>query len=210
MTDNTLSDKIPQSPYINTTLVSNIMLNPNQMDNKFYLHLKSNLNNKLVGKCYQNFGYIMTIYKIEDISEGVIEAEDPSCSAKMVVKFSCRLCIPPKNKYLICKIDRMNKALISAINGPIKVIITQDKINKEQFFTDTERNIRIKKGSTVLSPDMFVKVLILSSTFGNYDTSILSIGLLHDLATEDEITLFKNDNSHFNKEERTNNLSLLD
>ena len=40
----------------------------------------------------------------------------------------------------------MNKALISAINGPIKVIITQDKINKEQFFTDTERNIRIKKG----------------------------------------------------------------
>ena len=152
----------------------------------------------------------MTIYKIEDISEGVIEAEDPSCSAKMVVKFSCRLCIPPKNKYLICKIDRMNKALISAINGPIKVIITQDKINKEQFFTDTERNIRIKKGSAVLSPDMFVKVLILSSTFGNYDTSILSIGLLYDLATEDEITLFKNDNSHFNKEERTNSLSLLD
>ena len=205
-----MTDKTPQSPYINTTLISPVMLYPNQMDNKIYLHLKSNLNNKLVGKCYQNFGYIMTIYKIEDISEGVIEAEDPSCSAKMVVKFSCRLCIPPKNKYLICKIDRMNKALISAINGPIKVIITQDKINKEQFFTDTDRNIRIKKGSAVLSPDMFVKVLILSSTFGNYDTSILSIGLLHDLATEDEITLFKNDNSHYNKEERTNNLSLLD
>jgi len=35
MSENTLSDKTPQSPYINTTLVSNVMLNPNQMDNKF-------------------------------------------------------------------------------------------------------------------------------------------------------------------------------
>jgi hypothetical protein len=55
---------------------------------------------------------------------------------------------------------------------------------------------------------MYVKVLILSSTFGNYDTSILSIGFLHDLATDEEITLFNNDNSYYNKEERINLISL--
>jgi DNA-directed RNA polymerase subunit E'/Rpb7 len=209
MTDNTLSDKTPQSPYINTTLISNVMLNPNQMDNKIYLHLKNNLNNKLVGKCYLNYGFITYIYKLEKISEGIIETEDPSCSAKIVVKFSCRLCFPPKNKYIICKIDRMNKALISAINGPIKVIITQDKINKEQFFSDVDRNIIIKKSTVSLAPDMIVKILILSSTFGNYDTSILSIGYLQDLATPDEIKLYNEDESNINKDQN-NNLILFD
>ena len=102
----------------------------------------------------------------------------------------------------------MNKALISAINGPIKVIITQDKINKEHFFTDSERNIIIKAGRGSLAPDMFVKILILSSTFGNYDTSILSIGFLQELATEDEIKLYNNDNIN-NKDEK-NNLLLFD
>ena len=209
MSENTLSDKTPQSPYINTTLVSNVMLNPNQMDNKFYLHLKSNLNNKLVGKCYLNYGFILNIYKLEEISEGIIEAEDPSCSAKIVVKFSCRLCFPPKNKYIICKIDRMNKALISAINGPIKVIITQDKINKEHFYSDADRNIHIKKTKESLSPDMIVKILILSSTFGNYDTSILSIGYLQDLATPDEIKLYNEDENNINRDQK-NNLILYD
>jgi len=209
MSDNTLSDKTPQSPYINTTLVSCVMLNPNQMDNKIYLHLKSNLNNKLVGKCYLNYGFISNIYKLEEISEGVIEAEDPSCSAKIVVKFSCRLCFPPKNKYIICKIDRMNKALISTINGPIKVIITQDKINKEEFYLDSDRNIRIKKNSESLKSDMIVKILILSSTFGNYDTSILSIGYLQDLATPDEIKLYNEDENNTNKDQQ-NNILLYD
>ena len=209
MTDNTISDKTPQSPYINTTLVSNVMLNPTQMDNKIYLHLKNNLHNKLVGKCYLNFGFITNIYKLEEISEGIIEAEDPTCSAKIVIKFSCRLCFPPKNKYIICKIDRMNKALISAINGPIKVIITQDKINKEQFFTDADRNIHIKKTKESLAPDMIVKILILSSTFGNYDNSILSIGYLQDLATPDEIKLYNDDETNINKDQK-NNLILFD
>jgi len=209
MTNNNLSDKTPQSPYINTTLISNIMLNPNQMDNKLYLHLKSNLSNKLIGKCYLNYGFITNIYKLEEISEGIIEAEDPTCSAKVIVKFSCRLCFPPKNKYIICKIDRMNKALISAINGPIKVIITQDKINKEQFYSDADRNIIIKKGAVSLAPNMFVKILILSSTFGNYDTSILSIGYMQELATPDEIKLYNEDEININKDQK-NNLILFD
>ena len=181
------------SPYINTTLVCPIMLHPNQMDNKMYLHIKTNLNDKLVGKCYKNYGFISKIYKIDEISEGVIEAEDPSCSAKIIVKFSCRLCIPIKNKEIICKIDRMNKALISGINGPIKVIITSDKINKEKFFSDMNRNIRIKETSEVLVPNIyFIRVLILSSSFSDYDRNILAIGYLQDIATKEEITEYEN------------------
>jgi DNA-directed RNA polymerase subunit E'/Rpb7 len=174
-------------PYIDTVIVSPIMLQPNQMDNKMYLHLKTNLSNKLLNKCYQNYGYIKTIYKIEEVSEGVIEPEDPSCSAKMILKFSCRLCLPIKNKEIICKIDRMNKALISAINGPIKVIITPEKICKDTFFSDRDRNIRIKKTSEVVTPNMFIKIIVLSLSFSNYDNEILSIGFMQDIATTEEI-----------------------
>ena len=185
------------NPSINTTLNCPVMLLPNQMDNKMYIHLKSNLINKLEGKCYKNYGFINKIYSIEETSDGFIEAEDPSCSAKIIVKFTCNLCLPIVNKEIICKIDRMNKALISAINGPIKAIITVDKINKDKFFPDMNRNIRIKGNSEVVLPNIYIKVLVLSKSFSDYDKNILVIGYLQDLATQEEITEFiDNEESH--------------
>ena len=178
------------NPYINTTLMCPIMLLPNQMDNKMYIHLKSNLKNKLEYKCYKNYGFINNIYSIEETSDGIIEAEDPTCSAKITVRFTCSLCLPIVGKEIICKIDRMNKALISAINGPIKAIITTDKINKETFFPDMNRNIRIKGTSEVLVPEMFIRVLVLSKSFGDYDKNILVIAYLQDIATQEQINQF--------------------
>jgi DNA-directed RNA polymerase subunit E'/Rpb7 len=189
------------NPFIDTSLVCPIMLLPNQMDNKMYLHLKSNLKNKLESKCYKNYGYVNKIYSIEEISDGIIEAEDPTCSAKITVRFTCSLCLPIVGKEIICKIDRMNKALISAINGPIKAIITTDKINKENFFPDMNRNVRIKGNSQVLIPEMYIRILILSKSFGDYDKNILVIGYLQDIATEEQIEQYykiNNDNSDIN------------
>jgi DNA-directed RNA polymerase subunit E'/Rpb7 len=184
----------PLSPYINTTLITPLMIQSNQLDNKLYLHIKNNLIKKLEGRCYLTYGYIKKVNKIEDISEGIVEAEDSTCGIKFVIKFNCKLCYPIKNKYLICKIDRMNKTLISAVNGPIKVIITPDKINKDIFYTDVDRNIRIKDKSKLIETEMYVKVLILQSTFSNYDTTIIAIGNLHDIAKDNEIESYKSDN----------------
>jgi DNA-directed RNA polymerase subunit E'/Rpb7 len=182
------------SPYINTTLVCPIMLYPNQIDNKLYLHVKTNLSNKLIGKCFKNYGYISKIFKIDEISDGTIEAEDPICSIKFIVKFSCKLCYPIKNKEIIFKIDRMNKALIGGVNGPLRAIITPDKINKDKFYADNNRNIRIRGSSNVILPDMYIRVLVLSSSFGDYDTNIIVIGFLQDIATQEEFNIFKEDN----------------
>lgn len=176
-------------PYINTTLLCPVILLPNQMDNKLYLHLKGNLIKKLQNKCYKDYGYIDKIYSIEETYDGKIEPEDPLCSAKIVVKFNCKLCIPILNKEIICKIDRMNKSLIGAVNGPIMSVITEDKINKDKFFSDVHRNIRIKMSekSESLATGMYVKVMVLSRTFSENDKNILVIGFLQDIATEDEI-----------------------
>jgi DNA-directed RNA polymerase subunit E'/Rpb7 len=190
------------NPYVNTTLVCPVMLLPNQMDNKLYIHLKSNLTNKLEGKCYKNYGFINKIYSIEDKSEGKIEAEDPSCSSKFIVKFTCNLCLPIVNKEIICKIDRMNKALISGINGPIKIIITADKINKDKFYPDANRNIRVKGTSQVIIPDIFIKVLILSRSFSDYDRNILVIGFLQEIATPEEINVYRTQNVDYGDSSR--------
>ncbi len=183
------------SPYIDTSLVCPVMLYPNQLDNKKYLHIKTNLSDKLVGKCYKNYGYISKIYKIDETSDGIIEAEDPTCSAKFVVKFSCRLCFPIKDREIIFKIDRMNKALIGGINGPLRAIITPDKINKEKFYPDNNRNIRIKGTSNIILPEMYIKVLVLSSSFSDSDANILVIGNLQDIATPEEVQLYKEQNN---------------
>lgn len=183
------------NPSTNTTLVCPIMLYPNQMDNKMHIHIKSNLINKLEKKCFKNYGYINKIFSIEETSDGVIEAEDPTCSAKIIVKFICNLCLPIIEKEIICKIDRMNKVLISAINGPIKAIITADKINKDKFFPDINRNIRIKGNSQVIIPDMFIRVLVLSRSFSDYDKNIIVIGFLQDIATQDEINQYYSQSS---------------
>ena len=176
------------NPYKKTVLSTPIMISPDQMDNKMYIHLKSNLINKLENKCYENYGYIDKIYNIEEISDGIIEPEDPSCSAKMIVKFSCNLFLPIVGKEIICKIDRMNKALIMGVNGPaIKVIISADKINKDNFFSDVNRNVRVKGTSEVVIPGMYLRVLVLSKSFSNYDKNILVIGYLQDIATQKEI-----------------------
>ena len=193
---NSFQSTLLHSPYIETSLRCPIMLNPTQMDNKLELYLKANLNNYTKGRCFLNYGYVVKINKIEETSDGRIEEEDSSCSAKFIVKFSCRLCLPAKNREIICKIDRMNKALISGINGPIKAIITPDKINKENFFTDTDRNIRIKNNSELLEPEMYIKVLILQSTFSHYDTNIIAISFLQNIATDQEIKMFEKEQYH--------------
>ena len=188
------------NPYKKTILSTPIMLSPDQMDNKMYIHLKANLKNKLENKCYENYGYIDEIYNIEEISDGIIEPEDTSCSAKMEIKFSCNLFLPIVGKEIICKIKKMNKALIMGVNGPIEAVITTDKINKENFFSDVNRNIRVKGTSEIVVPNMYIKVLVISKLYSNYDKNILVIGFLQDIATQKEINEYfeKNNNEPLN------------
>lgn len=194
------------NPYKKTILSTPIMLSPDQMDNKMYIHLKANLKNKLENKCYENYGYIDEIYNIEEISDGIIEPEDTSCSAKMEIKFSCNLFLPIVGKEIICKIKKMNKALIMGVNGPIEAVITTDKINKENFFPDVNRNIRVKGTSEIVVPNMYIRVLVISKLYSNYDKNILVIGFLQNIATQKEI----NDYFEKNNDEILNIDNLLE
>lgn len=185
------------SPYINTILSTPVILHPYQMDNKIYINLKKNLENRLVGKCFKQYGFITKIIELFDYKEkgGIIEAENVESSALFDIRFSCKLCLPIKNTQIICEIDRVNKLLITAVNGPIIIIITHDRINGNIFFKDNNNNIRYKKEgqSLMLRPHDFIKVTFQTIKFHDGDTKIKTICFMDDIATEDEIKKFYSD-----------------
>lgn len=184
-----------ESPYINTVLYTNVTLRPNQMNNNIYLNLKTNLINMVKGKNFGDYGYIVDIYEILKYSDNRIEAENTMASAIYDIKFSCRLCKPLKQTKIICQVEKMNKVLLRLKNGPIYVIVTNDRINEKIFFKDNNRNLRYKQGdrSVQLSQGDYVKVTIMQLTFNSGDRSIMSIGFLEDIATEDEIKKYHED-----------------
>lgn len=180
------------SPYINTKLTTSVLLHPYQMDNKIYLHLKKNLEKKLLGRCFSRYGYVVKIIKILSYKDGIIEAENTEASALFDLEFSCKICAPLRNTTIICQVDKVNKLLVTATNGPILVVITNDRINSETFFKDKNNNIRYKKGSTseVLQSNDFIKVTLQTIQFYDGDEKIKAIGFIEGMASEEETKSF--------------------
>ena len=176
------------SPFINTVIQNSTILHPYQMNNSVYRSLKTNLERKLVGKCFSNYGYIVKIIEILSYKDGVIEAENTESSALFDLTFSCRICAPLKNTQIICEIDRVNKLLITAVNGPILIVITNDRTNSKVFFKDNNNNIRYKKEgqSLMLQPHDFIKVTLQTIQFFDGDEKIKAIGFMEDIADESE------------------------
>jgi len=180
------------SPYINTKLTTSVLLHPYQMDNKIYINLKKNLENKIVGKCFSKYGYVMNIIEILNYKDGIIEAENTESSALFDLEFSCKICTPLKNTSIICQVDKVNKLLITAANGPILVVITNDRINNQVFFKDKNNNIRYKveNESKILQPNDFIKVTLQTIQFYDGDEKIKAIGFIENIATEEETKNF--------------------
>jgi DNA-directed RNA polymerase subunit E'/Rpb7 len=158
------------------------------MDNKIYINLKKNLENKVTSRCFSKYGYIVKVIEILKWKDGIIEAENTASSALFDLEFSCRLCLPLENTQIICEVDRVNKLMITAKNGPILIVITTDRLNSSVFFMDNNNNIRYKKDgqSKMLEPQDFIKVTIQTRQFFDGDDKIKAIGFADDIATEDE------------------------
>jgi DNA-directed RNA polymerase subunit E'/Rpb7 len=181
-----------EGPYINTELSTTISLVPNQMNNELYINLKQNLEKQVLKKCLRNYGYITQIYEIISYKNGIIEAENLLGSAKFDITFSCRLCKPLRTTQIVCKIDRINKVMLTAVNGPILIIITNDRVNYNTFFLDNNNNIRYKtpEGSQLLAKGDHIIVTIHRIKFDDGDTNIKTIGFLDEIANEKEKSTF--------------------
>jgi len=183
------------NPYIYTVLSVKIGLKPEQMNNKLYINLKDNLTKKVDKKCYKNYGYVSEIYKILETGPGTICAENLSGSSIFNISFSCKLCRIIEGSQLICKITQITRALSLAENGPVVVIITNDKINTDVFFFDNNNYLRYKDNakSKKIEKGDFVIVTILNKEFYHKDEKIKAIGFLNNVAGDKEVDKYYED-----------------
>jgi len=182
-------------PYINTHLYDTITLHANQMNNDIYKHLKTNLIKKYQNKCFNKYGYISKIHKIEEKSGGRLIPEDPMASAVYDIKFLCKLCRPLKKSIIVCEVIKINKSLVYLRNGPINIIIFEESghINKDNFVFDEKKNLLVAyadknkdKGIPVIK-GTFVKVKVINICIENNSQHIIVIGTLENIASKSEI-----------------------
>lgn len=174
-------------PYINTTLKGVIAIKSHQLNNQIYKHIKTELNTKYVNKCYLDYGYIVDILKIdyENITEGEIKLEDTTASTIVQVDFIAKLCKPIENTHIHAKIKQMNKLMLIAENGPIKIIIKNNNINTSIFVFDHNKNeYIIFTNKKILEIDTTCDIKILETKIINNEKHIIVMGYLNDVVTQ--------------------------
>lgn len=180
-------------PIVNTVLSVNVSLLPTQMNNDIYYYLKNNIEKKVQGQCNE-FGYVIKVLKIEDYSEGEIEAENFTGSAVYKIRYLASLCVPVEKTQIITKIETINNAILLSSHGPITCVITPDKVNS-QIFTNEIGKYYYKKDKVELPSKVelkkgdLIKVTILSKKLYKND-NMISLGFLDEMATEGEIDNF--------------------
>lgn len=192
-------------PIVNTVLSVDVSLLPIQMNNDIYYYLKNNIEKKVQGQCNE-FGYVIKVLKIEDYSEGIIEAENFTGSAVYKIRYLASLCVPVEKTQIITKIETINNAILLSSHGPITCVITPDKVNSQLFTNEigkyyykkdkdkvelpsNDTNRTSSKDKVELKKGDLIKVTILSKKLYKND-NMISLGFLDEMATEGEIDNF--------------------
>ena len=124
-------------------------------------------------------------------------------SAIYKLKFSCRLCFPLKNSIIVCKVAKTNAMLTSVFNGPIRVVITNDRINKDNFAVGKiGLLVKSNTGTKNLDQNDLVRVKIGARKFSDGDPIIICMGILESMATPEDARLFARDEFNTDNEDK--------
>lgn len=167
------------SPYFITEIESVIDISPTdlQTDN-IYIILKNKLKQLYSKNCFENYGYIESIYNIIDYSEGEILIDNFDGLIRYNVKYNAKICNPIVDNLLECKITNINNTIISAVNGPIIIIISLQNINIKNFKINENSEIMILNENKILKISDNIIVKILMSEFYDKKNEIFVFGYL--------------------------------
>ena len=194
--DTNIEENLLHTGFIHTVLTIAVLLHPRQMDNNIEINLKQNLK-KYEKSIYKTIGYIDTIHKIIETKANCIDMENSECSQRFDLTFSCTLYNPIVYREIIAKMDKITEKISTAVNGPMKIIITPNRINDKIFYTGTsDMIIRIKSNSDILTQNAYVKVYIEAKSSVDKDSEIILIGYLINIATPLEIEKYYNVTKH--------------
>ncbi len=191
-TESTLTGLV--RPYRDTELSTRVMLMPNQMNNDIRINLKYNLRKKVENKC-NKYGYVSRLIKISNFDQGTIHPENFMAAAVYNVRYHATLCRPVYGQEIICKIEKMNKVLILAKNGPIAAIIKTDTVDEDRFSYTNERDLVYKGTGKKVEIGDFIKITVEAVKYNAGDTKIGVMGFLNDMATKKEVKTYYEEES---------------
>ena len=181
-------------PFFITTLETDILIHPNQMDNNIMDNMKRNLERRYTGKCYENYGFVSEIYEMnQDAKGGIIRAEDLTSSSVHRVSFTCRIWNPIKNSIIVGKIIGINNMIILAEYGPIKFIIGENNINRDniQFRKSAYYPISSKNKNEIInkpiSKGTYVMIQVMNKKIVKNKEKIIVIGRLESVILDEKI-----------------------
>jgi DNA-directed RNA polymerase subunit E'/Rpb7 len=197
----------PESPYITSTLDTQIMITPRDLNNNIYKSIKNILNKKLLNKCYNEYGYINKIFSIKEKKNPIIMNENLNASVFLDIKFSCLLCKPLINQQIIAEIEQISKVFIKLKNGPIKIFVTNENINKNIFYIDNLHYLRYKENNTskLLEPSQHVLITLTTNLITNGASEIISMGVLDNVANEEQIKQYYDQRYLISNNDESNN-----
>merc|ERR1711970_465499 len=109
-------------------------------------HLLATLKESKENKCCKH-GYLQHIHDENDIEEnitivqgGLLRPENQDCSTEFIVEFSADVCRPIAGTLIIVQIDKIERVLVFATNGCIKVVFQNNDIS-DMFYTNNEKII---------------------------------------------------------------------
>ena len=171
------------SPYTNTIQYGKIYIRPSQMNSDIEQNMELVVKQKYENRC-NKYGYIDKVYAIEDYEECILPPEDLSGSATYNISYQCRLCLPLENTMIVSQIHNINNEIILK-NGPIITIIPKVNINTTVW--ELSNIVYHKEKKTELKPNDYVKIVIDKHKINQYDTKIITIGILVDYASKEEV-----------------------
>jgi len=181
-----------RGPYFKTELSADITVRPEQMNNNINDHIKRNLESQYLGKCYDNYGYISQIYEVnEDIKGGLIRAEDNTSSSVHRVQFYCRICNPMIQSIITGKIIAISNVMIVAENGPIKFMIGEADINRDNIQFRKSAFYPIVNGQLITNKPLvlgtYVKIRVINKRIVKENCKIIVFGRLESVIPESEL-----------------------
>lgn len=138
------------------TIDKKIFVEPKYLDSKILSHIYKMLQEQMVGKCDQNYGYILKVYESINILGNSVASASPG--AFFNVRFDIKI-LKPKIGCLyegvVCMI--FPEGIFVEVSNKMKILIRIDKMNGFKY--NKNKNI-FKKNEQTISKDDTVEIII--------------------------------------------------
>lgn len=134
------------SPLYKVDIYVNVRCPPKHMNNNINENIRQSVEDKYNKRNFKNYGCIDGIHSIDFIDDndtsikntyrGDVRAEDPTSSALFTVKVNCTMAVPIPGNIIFGTVSMVNEEIIIVDNGRIRMIITKERINKNNIRFD--------------------------------------------------------------------------